>query len=304
MNRCRLNRGSALPVVLAVLLAVSIMLAGLLQLPFAASRYALRKAEFTSGAYLAESAIILRLAGFPQGYFKDFPRVSERVVGPWLELRAGSLMALAGKERLGGERPAYADWADGAEAYRRSLLSRVETVCAKVSGNRRFFKTEPRMHYCIESGDLTVNADGYSNSMSFFVEGSVVMKGAFYVDSLWIFAKGPVSIGGNVRAKWVEIYSDEDVLVEGDAVLRAHMWGRLGVRFSGKALAYFPSVVLAMGSSLSNVALAGKSRVEGVVAAPNGRIEVEPSASWDSVDALYPFYMKGNYAAFDERMLE
>ena len=309
MNRGCLNRGcskkgAALTIVLAVLLAVSFMLAGLMQLPFAASRYTLRRAQITSEAYLAESAFIVHLAGFPQGYFKELPRVSDRVVGPWLELRAGRLMALAGRDRPSGNWPAYADWVDGAEAYRQSLLARIEAGCTRVSGNRRFFKVEPRLRYCIEAGDLTVNADGFSKSASFFVEGSAAVKGNFQVDSLFVFAKGPVLIAGNVHAGWAEIYSDEDVLVEGSAKIRGHIWGRLGTHFSGDAVAEFPSIVLAMGSALSNVSLAGKSKVEGVLAAPNGRVEVGASAMWDSVDALLPFYVRGIYVAFEERVLE
>lgn len=299
-----MNRGAALPIVLAVLLAVSIMLAGLLQLPFAASRYALRGAQFVSEAYLAESALITYLNGFPKGYFRDWPRVSERNVGPWVELRAGPLVALAGKQRKGGKWPAYADWVDGAEIYRQSLLLRVETGAERFSGNRRVFKAEPTLRYYVEGGDLTVNADGASQLMSFFVEGYAAVKGSLLVDTLRIFAKGPVTVAGNVHAKWVEIYSNEEVLVEGEAKLRGHIWGRLGVRFSGNAVAEFPSVVLALGSSLSNVTLAGKVRVEGALAAPNGRVDVEPSACWDSVDAVLPYYVRGNYVAFDERLFK
>lgn len=304
MNRGVRCRGAVLPVVLAVALAVSLMLAGLLQLPFAASRYALREAKFSAETYLAESALIMHLSGFPQGFFADLPPVRERSAGPWLELRAGRFVAFAGKRRENGWWPMYADWVDGAEFYRQTLLSRVQSGASRLSGNRRFFEVDPRMKFRIENGDLTVNADGNSEAMSFYVEGSAVIKGNLCVDSLWLFANGPVSIAGNVRAEFVEIYSAEDIRFEDDVTVRGHIWGRLGVQLSDRASALFPSVVLAMGSALSNVSLAEKSKVEGVLAAPNGRVEVAPSALWDSVGALLPFYVRGDYVAFEERFLE
>lgn len=302
---CRLaNRGAALPIVLAVLLAVSLMLAGLLQLPFAASRYALRSAHFTSEAYLAESALVAHLAGFPQGYFADLPLVREAPLGPWMEMRAGKFVALAGRTREAGRWPAYADWVDGADAYLRMFLARVQAGARRLSGNRRLFEVEPRERIYVENGDLTLNADGSAQSLSFFVEGSAVVKGRLLVDTLRIYSNGPVSIDGSVRVKFVEVYSGADVQVGGEANLRGFVWGRLGVRLFGRARALFPSVVLAMGGSLSNVSLAGKSVVEGVLAAPNGRLELEPSASWDSTDALLPYFLRGDYAAFEERLLE
>jgi len=122
------------------------------------------------------------------------------------------------------------------------------------------------------------------------------------VDTLLVYAEGPVTVSGLFNSDWVEIYSGEIVRVEGSATLRGHVWGRMGVTFSGKATASFPSVILAMGSSISDVLAQGHAKIEGVLAAPNGHMDVETTVQWDSAGALFPIYVQGVPVAFEQKM--
>lgn len=316
-----------LAVVLGVALVVTLLLSGLLCVPFAVTRYAQRKAESVAEVYRAESALLASLAGFPSGYFDGLPPVSQGELGPWGLWTAetglpgsvsgghpGSLgghrgssgmpsvrvSVLVGKSRAKAPWPRYAEWADGAELYRQALRGRIEANARRLSGNRRFFRTAPRMEYSVEAGDLTLDADGRVERAAFYVEGSALLKGSLRMDTLLVYAEGPVTVGAHLDAGWAEIYSGEAVRVEGEAQVCGHVWGRMGVTFSGNALAAFPSVVLAMGSPLSDVQVQGRAKVEGVVAAPNGNVDVETTARWDSTDALFPYYVQGVPVAFEQ----
>ena len=326
-----------LAVVLGVALVVTLLLSGLLRVPFSVSRYALRETRRVAEVYRAESALLACFAGFPSGYFDSLPPVTQGELGPWglwsaiagtegrsggrsgghsgryydghLNRRSGvsdeasvRVSVLVGRSRAKAPWPRYDDWADGAELYRQTLRRRIEADTRRLSGNRRFFRPATKMEYSVEAGDLTLDADGHVVRAAFYVEGSALLKGHLRVDTLLVYAEGPVTVGARLEAGWAEIYSGEIVRVEGSARLRGHVWGRMGVTFSGNARAVFPSVVLAMGSPLSDVQVQGNSRVEGVVAAPNGHVDVENTARWDSSDALFPFYVQGVPVAFEQKI--
>lgn len=295
-----------LSVVLGVALVVTLMLSVLLRMPFAVSRYAHRKAESVAEVYRAESALLASLAGFPSGYFDSLPPVSQGELGPWgmwsTPAENGRMTLLVGMSRAKAPWPSYAEWADGAELYRQGLRERIESHARRLSGNRRFFRPEANMEYRIEAGDLTFDADGHVGRAAFYVEGSALFKGKLHVDTLLVYAEGPVTVSGLFNSDWVEIYSGEIVRVEGSATLRGHVWGRLGVTFSGKATASFPSVIFAMGSSISDVLVQDHAKIEGVLAAPNGHMDVESTAQWDSAGALFPIYVQGVPVAFEQKM--
>lgn len=308
--------GAVLTLTLVIVLSVSIMLGALLHMSSGVPRIAVRDAYFVANSYLAESAVIAHLAMFPQGYFEDLPAVHVRECGPWGVVETLSMcenfrrddfvcdgaraQTLVGREKSGNTWNRYADWADGAESYRRTFFSRVNSNVVRLSGNRRFFKLQPQMSYAIENGDLTLDASGHVRKASFYAQGSAMLKGTFVADTLLLYAEGPVSVRGNVQAKWLEIYSREEVRLEDGFAFAGHVWGRGGVEISGRVQALFPSVVLAMGSSLSNVNVRGRALVQGVVLAPNGLVEIDPSVSWDSTDAVLPYYVDGSLIAFSE----
>ena len=81
------RRGAVLPLVLGILLAVTLLLTSLLQLPGGLRRVALRHAQMQQQIYDAESALIACLEGFPEDYFK-LPKVDRSRLGPWTDLSA------------------------------------------------------------------------------------------------------------------------------------------------------------------------------------------------------------------------
>lgn len=302
------SRGFVLSFALVAVLSVTFMFTAVLRVSSGVSRRAVQRAQFVAGVYLAESALLARLALFPDGYFAELPKVATEELGPWGVFRApvdsaNFVEALVGRKFLKGSALRYSEWSGGSETYRKMLLSRVQNRSARVSGNRRFFKPLNGMAYAVENGDLSLNADGKIHEAFFSVEGSAEIKGNLQVDTLLLYAEGPVLVKGNVDVGWLEIYSQGMVRIDGNCRFSGHVWGREGVEFSGKVVACHPSIVLAMGKSLSNVLLRGKTIVEGIVAAPNGHVEKDPSVKVDSLDAVLPFYMDGRPVAIRERFI-
>ena len=68
-------RGSTLPLVLGVLLVMSILVTGMLRLPGAVRRTVKRVANETQEMDVAESAVLAKLNGFPEGFFAELPVV-------------------------------------------------------------------------------------------------------------------------------------------------------------------------------------------------------------------------------------
>ena len=81
------KRGNALPLVLGVLLVLSILLSAMLRMPGTLRRTVAIVADETQEMYWAESAVLAKLEGFPEGYFAGLPAVESRVLGPWTEWR-------------------------------------------------------------------------------------------------------------------------------------------------------------------------------------------------------------------------
>ena len=315
-----MKRGSLLTFVLVFVLAVSILVSAMLRLSFGYKQSIARQGAAVSALFSAESAILAYLEGFPSGYFKELPTVEVENFGPWLQIKAlrecsltcakffgvkgfdfGYVKVLVGK-RFEGAHPRFDDWLSGTLAYRDWLRKRVvdEKGLEKYSGNKRFFSIAARMVLSIDAGDCMLDMVGHNTLVSVFVDGNATLKGTFQTDTLRIFANGDVNISGGVSAKWVEIYSGGAVRISENVELRGVVWGREEVSFAGNSLAGFPSVVLALGNSLASVALRGHSRVEGVLAAPTARIDVENTAVWDSAGALLPFFLPGENVAFEQ----
>ena len=82
---CDNFRGNVLPLVLGVLLVLSILLSAMLRMPGTLRRAVSIVADETQEMYLAESAVLAKLEGFPDGFFAGLPAVESRVLGPWTE---------------------------------------------------------------------------------------------------------------------------------------------------------------------------------------------------------------------------
>ena len=77
--------GNVLPLVLGLLLVLSILVTAMLKMPGALRRNVSLVAKETQEMYFAESAVLAKLNGFPDGYFAELPIVGSRILGPWTE---------------------------------------------------------------------------------------------------------------------------------------------------------------------------------------------------------------------------
>ena len=333
----QLESGSALPLVLGVLLVLSILMTAMLRMPGVLRRTVALVAKETQEMYLAESAVIAKLEGFPDGYFAELPTVEPRVLGPWKEWRA-SVLTNGGRARqfeqgmrqfqflLGNEfgRFATSEWARCAITLERNLREHIlqSEGLKSLSGNRRFFKLDSTLMgrassvaLNISAGDLTLDlggagafgdVGGRTTVRSFManVEGDVKIRGNVHFDTLRIYAIGNVTLQGAVDADFVEIFGLAGVSVSGNVSLGGMLLSKQNVEISDHAKMNFPSVAIAVGYRGNRLTLLEKSVFEGAALAPSGIVERDPSAVLlDSSRALLPFCMESRAVVFSRRRL-
>ena len=327
-----LARGSALPLVLGVLLVLSILMTAMLRLPGPLRRTVSLIANETQEMYLAESAVIAKLEGFPDGYFAELPTIESRVLGPWTEWRASVLTNREDARQfergvqkfqflLGYEfgRFATSEWARCAIALEQNLKERIlqSDVLKSLSGNRRFFSLDSNLMgrassvaLNVSSGDLTLDIGGagafgdYGGRVSVRsfmanVEGDVKIRGNVHFDTLRIYATGTVMLQQNVDADFVEIFGLAGVSVSGDVSLAGLLLSKQNVEISDHAKMNFPSVAVAIGYRGNRLALLEKAVFEGAALAPSGIVDRDPSVVLlDSTRALLPFCMESRAVVF------
>ena len=332
-----LARGSALPLVLGVLLVLSILMTAMLRLPGPLRRTVSLIANETQEMYLAESAVIAKLEGFPDGYFAELPTIESRVLGPWTEWRTSVLTNRENTRQfergvqkfqflLGNEfgRFATSEWARCAIALEQNLKERIlqSDVLKSLSGNRRFFSLDSNLMgrassvvLNVSSGDLTLDLGGagafgdYGGRVSVRsfmanVEGDVKIRGTVHFDTLRIYASGTVMLQQNVDAEFVEIFGLAGVSVSGDVSLAGLLLSKQNVEISDHAKMNFPSVAVAIGYRGNRMALLEKAVFEGVALAPSGIVDRDPSVVLlDSSRALLPFCMESKPVVFYRRRL-
>ena len=332
-----LARGSALPLVLGVLLVLSILMTAMLRLPGPLRRTVSLIANETQEMYLAESAVIAKLEGFPDGYFAELPTIESRVLGPWTEWRTSVLTNRENTRQfergvqkfqflLGNEfgRFATSEWARCAIALEQNLKERIlqSDVLKSLSGNRRFFSLDSNLMgrassvvLNVSSGDLTLDLGGagafgdYGGRVSVRsfmanVEGDVKICGNVHFDTLRIYASGTVMLQQNVDAEFVEIFGLAGVSVSGDVSLAGLLLSKQNVEISDHAKMNFPSVAVAIGYRGNRMALLEKAVFEGVALAPSGIVDRDPSVVLlDSSRALLPFCMESKPVVFYRRRL-
>ena len=334
---CRLARGNALPLVLGVLLVLSILVTAMLRLPGPLRRTVALIANETQEMYLAESAVIAKLDGFPDGYFAELPTIESRVLGPWTEWRTSVLTNRecvrqfdGGVQKfqflLGNEFGRYStsEWARCAITLEQNLKERIlqSEGLKLLSGNRRFFKLDSTLMgrgssvaLNVSAGDLTLDLGGAGafgkngdrvsvRSFMANVEGDVKIHGYVHFDTLRIYATGNVLLQGLVSADFVEIFGLAGVRVSGDVSLVGLLLSKQNVEISDHAKMKFPSVALAVGYRGNRLALLEKSVFEGAALAPSGIVDRDSSAVLlDSAKALLPFCMESRPVVFARRRL-
>lgn len=332
-----LARGSALPLVLGVLLVLSILMTSMLRLPGPLRRTVSLIASETQEMYLAESAVIAKLEGFPDGYFAELPTIESRVLGPWTEWRTSVLTNRENARQfergvqkfqflLGNEfgRFATSEWARCAIALEQNLKERIlqSDGLKSLSGNRRFFTLDSNLMgrassvaLNVSSGDLTLDLGGagafgdYGGRVSVRsfmanVEGDVKIRGNVHFDTLRIYASGTVMLQQNVNADFVEIFGLARVSVSGDVSLAGLLLSKQNVEISDHAKMNFPSVAVAIGYRGNRLALLEKAVFEGAALAPSGIVDRDSSAVLlDSAKALLPFCMESKPVVFYRRRL-
>lgn len=320
--------GNVLPLVLGLLLVLSILVTVMLKMPGALRRNVSLVAKETQEMYFAESAVLAKLNGFPDGYFAELPIVESRILGPWTEWRVRDKFQFM----LGNEygRFSTSEWARCAVVLEQNLHERIlqSAGLINLSGNRRFFKldssdglsAERTMAINVSAGDLTLdlgesrafdsaleNARRSQKSIRSFmanVEGDVKIRGNVHFDTLRIYATGSVNVQGNVTADFAEIFGLVGVTVSGNVALVGTLFSKQNVEISDRAQMNFPSVALAVGYRDNRLSLLEKSVFEGLAMAPSGTVERDSSAMLlDSTQALLPFCMDSRKVVFSRRRL-
>lgn len=316
--------GNVLPLVLGLLLVLSILVTAMLKMPGALRRNVSLVAKETQEIYFAESAVLAKLNGFPDGYFAELPIVESRILGPWTEWRVRDKFQFMQGLEYG--RFSTSEWARCAVVLEQNLRERVlhSAGLKNLSGNRRFFKldssdglsAERTMAINVSAGDLKLDlgeSRAFENlrssqklirSFMANVEGDVKIRGNVHFDSLWVYATGSVSVQGNVTADFAEIFGLASVTVSGNASLAGALLSKQNIEISDRAQMNFPSVALVVGYRENRLALLEKSVFEGLAIAPSGIVERDSSAKLlDSTQVLLPFCMDSRNVVFSRRRL-
>lgn len=320
--------GNVLPLVLGLLLVLSILVTSMLRMPGVLRRNVSLVAKETQEMYLAESAVLAKLNGFPDGYFAELPIVGSRILGPWTEWSVrDKFQFMLGREY---GRFSTSEWARCAVVLEQNLHERIlhSDGLKNLSGNRRFFKldssdglsAERTMAINVSAGDLTLdlgesrafdsafeNLRSSRKSIRSFmanVEGDVKIRGNVHFDTLRIYATGSVSVQGNVAADFAEIFGLASVIVSGNVSLAGALLSKQNIEISDRAQMKFPSVALAVGYRENRLSLLEKSVFEGLAIAPSGTVERDSSAKLlDSTQTLLPFCMETRNVVFSRRRL-
>ena len=316
--------GNVLPLVLGLLLVLSILVTAMLKMPGTLRRNVSLVAKETQEMYFAESAVLAKLNGFPDGYFAELPIVGSRILGPWTEWSVRDKFQFM----LGSEygRFSTSEWARCAVVLEQNLHERIlhSDGLKNLSGNHRFFKldssdglsAERAMAINVSAGDLTLdlgesrtfeNSRSSRKSIRSFmanVEGDVKIRGNVHFDTLRIYATGSVSVQGNVAADFAEIFGLASVTVSGNVSLAGSLLSKQNIEIFDRAQMKFPSVALAVGYRENRLSLLEKSVFEGLAIAPSGTVERDSSAKLlDSTQVLLPFCMETRNLVFSRRRL-
>ena len=305
--------GNVLPLVLGLLLVLSILVTSMLRMPGTLRRNVSLVTKETQEMYFAESAVLAKLNGFPDGYFAELPIVGSRILGPWTEWSVRDKFQFMLGHEYG--RFSTSEWARCAVVLEQNLHEHIlHSVGLKnLSGNRRFFKldssdglsAERTMAINVSAGDLTLDLGDFSvRSFMANVEGDVKIRGNVHFDTLRIYATGSVSVQGNVAADFAEIFGLASVTVSGNVSLAGSLLSKQNIEISDRAQMKFPSVALAVGYRENRLSLLEKSVFEGLAIAPSGTVERDSSAKLlDSTQVLLPFCMETRNLVFSRRRL-
>lgn len=285
MLLCSQNKkGAILPLVLGILLAISIMLSSLLQMPNVVQKISNRYVNELQLVYNAESAIIAHLAGLPKDFFKDAPwnenlsQVNVKEYGPWSEFsakcgynRVRVLAGIADSSRLILRSPSVrAEIFDGFSGSIKKSLSENQNLQTKF-GNRRVFGNAKDFALRIIGGDLSLDLDYSAKSGKFIVDGAFEIRGSAIFDTLIVYAKGPITLKGNINVKNLWALSEESLYFLQNVKFSGAAVARYGIIFKDNAKGNFPAFAMALyaGENLNTYELTDSKFLPDTLLLPN-----------------------------------
>ena len=245
------SRGFVLPMVAILLLSLTMLFTILLKtggkLNPVLSRY---KSDFEA-FYRAESAVLLHLQGFPSDYYPELPRVQVEPFGPWEKICTISGTEKSDKDfcLVAGTEPhnvSFWEWSNGVSNYRSDLEKRIleSTSGKELYGNRRYFQGDSLMSGAIHQGDLEIGFSDSVQSASFWVEGTVLVRGHAHFDTLRLYALGDVVFQGEMSVGYLELFTQGGFRAEGEASFRGMVLAS-SFRMKDHARSLFPTAVVA-----------------------------------------------------------
>jgi hypothetical protein len=120
------------------------------------------------------------------------------------------------------------------------------------SGNRRLFGRIRPTALRVVDGDLSLDLEGGIASGRFMVDGAVELRGSAVFDTLRVYARGPLTIRGRTKVRWLEAFSEDRVEISGDVEFSGVVAARCEVAFPDgmrKVRLRYPSFVLSLESS-------------------------------------------------------
>ena len=282
------RRGAVLPLVLGILLAVTLLLTSLLQMPGGVRRVAMHRAQKQQMIYDAESALIAYLEGLPTDYFRrepwnaNLPKVARERLGPWADLSA-NLSAPTGEvlQRLHVLAGVACDSSCNMlkshklrreiyEGFKQQLNREITMVRPPLaleikSGNRRILGTASAYFQAlwVQEGDLLLDLDGNGNSSPqafsgrYMADGSIDVRGNADFDTLRLYARGPIYLRGSllrgsVKIRWLEAFSEDRIEISSGVEFSGVAIARHEIAFpngAGKVRMRYPSFVMASESA-------------------------------------------------------
>ena len=208
-------------------------------------------------------ALIAYLEGFPEGYFK-LPKVERGRLGPWADLSASvdsirSIHVLAGiacdsacnvLKSAKFRREIY-------EGFKQQLNQEIMLVKPPFkleikSGNRRLFGRIPSKALQVLDGDLTLDLEGEISSGRFIGDGFVEIRGNAVFDTLRVYARGPLTFRGRLKARFLEAFSEDRIEISSGVEFSGVAIARHEIVFpngADKVMMHYPSFVMAAESA-------------------------------------------------------
>ena len=246
------KKGGALYIVLAVVLCLSLLFSALLNLQGNLRRQVELSRKKICDLYRAESSLLVYLEGYPSDYFGPLPQVNSQMLGPWERIQVEVPMMHQNLQVMLGKKYESLPFSQGVklgESIQRKLKADIlqNPALHGAYGNHRYFNLQDTMvakH--IHHGDLTVEHNGVSTSLNFYVEGTTTITLSKPLDTLRLYGLGPVVIRGREPVGWLEVFGVNEVSIGENVKFRGVVVAGEHAEIRDRNVLY-PSLVLSGG---------------------------------------------------------